>query len=337
MENIYLKKILLMIDKINKMPDEEKVEAIYRLFSYCAYIYYQGLISQKEYIYLMSKLENDPEEELYEQDKNIVIKELIDNNSLLSSFYKKYLDVYNNIFIPKESDFVYNVSIYKEFREFLKYMNCENLYYGLLSKKKISFNSILDHSICINDRYDSYILINESNMFGRYFAMSHEIAHAYENRLLCDRKSYFESTYSAEITSILFNRIFFEFIKESNVLDQCNIDNLINKFEVNYYNFLLQSLFITEVVNSNKYNIYDYEINMVAKNVRINCNLTDHNYAIGSIISLKLLNEWRNNDHLFIKELPELVKSIRSAKLDELINNFDDKKAVSEEIKRLIK
>jgi hypothetical protein len=128
-----------------------------------------------------------------------------------------------------------------------------------------------------------------------------------------------------------------EFIIENKVLDSEEERIMINNFEANYYNFLMQALFITEIINSKKYSFFDYDIILKSKKYVIDCSLTDHNYALGSLISLQLLNDWRNNDTLFIKELPELIKYIRSLNLDELVNNFNNKEIVTNELKRLIK
>ena len=337
MGNNYINELLQRVDKINKMANNtEKVESIFRFSSYCSFLYYRGDISQKEFIYAIDSIAEDTEEVLFFRDREKTLNEIIDNNDLINDYYKKYIEIYNNNFIPIDRGLVIEKNIYKTFREFLKYMGCENLYYGLLAKKKISFKSILDHSICINDRYDSYIVVSEKNNFDRYFSMSHEIAHAYENRIMCNDKSYFESIYNSEILSILFNRIFKEFIINKKLLNEEEM-NLINmKFEANYYNFLLQAIFITEIVLTGKYKIMDYDLNMKIKNISINCNLTDHNYAIGSIISLNLLNEWRKNDRLFIQRLPDTIKEIRNMSLSELLKNFDNENVFEDEVKRLI-
>ena len=338
MANIYLDKLNEMVDEINKMTSEvDKIEAIYHLTSNCTYNYYCGRITYNDFFHLMLKLITDPEETKYITERDIAISELIENNILLSDFYKKYIDIYNKNFKPKKMDYEFKISIYKEFREFLKYMGCYKLYNHLLAKKNIYFNPSINYSVCINNRENSFIVIKEKNPFNRYFTMSHEIAHAYENFVMKDIKSYFDIGYNVEIFSILFNRIFIEYIFNHNILNQEEKELLINSFEANYYNFLLQSLFITEIIKSKKYCLYDYDIFMKSKKYSVKCRLTDHNYAIGNIVSLNLLNDWRNNDQLFINRLPELIKNIRNMKLNELINNFDNQEMVVSEIKHLIK
>ena len=103
----------------------------YHLSSYCVYAYYQGLISQKEYVDLLSKIKNDPTDKYYEQERDICINELINHNELLSNYYRKYIDLYNSVFIPKENDAIIDHGIYPLFQKFLKYMNCHSLYYSL--------------------------------------------------------------------------------------------------------------------------------------------------------------------------------------------------------------
>ncbi len=338
MGNEYTTKILKMIDEINEITDiDEKKEAIYLLTSYCTYLYYCGYITENQYMYSLLRLDEDPEELAYVSERDNTIKELVNNNKLLNNYYKDALKIYNDNFIPKKTDYQHSIRMNEFFQDFLAYMNCDKLYDSLLLKKNISFNSIIDHSVCVNARENSYIVINEKKSFNRYFVMSHEIAHAYENYVMKDIKSYFDISYNTEIFSILFNRIFMEFIIENKILDIEEERIMVNNFEANYYNFLMQALFITEIIYSKNYSFFDYDILLKSKKYAINCSLTDHNYALGSLISLQLLNDWRNNDTLFIKELPELIKYIRSLNLDELVNNFNNKEIVTSELKRLIK
>ena len=165
--------------------------------------------------------------------------------------------------------------------------------------------------------------------------MSHEIAHAYENMIMKDYKTYFESSYNVEIFSILFNRIFMNYLIDNNYFSFEEKNLLINNFEVNYYNFIFQSYFITEIIKSNNYKLYDYELIINIPTKQLSCDLTNHNYALGSIISLYLLNTWRKSDTSFINNLPKIIKDIRYMSLEELLNNFDNKNIFKEEINRI--
>ena len=337
MENKYVSELILTVGKINKLNNKnEKIEAIYHLTSYAAFLNYCGKITFKDYAYIVLRLTDDPWEKAYDKERDMVIHELFKNNILLGNYYKNHMLLYNkNNFIPKEAEYSFKIRIYKEFREFLKYMKCDKLYNHLLRNHRISFSSTHDNSLCLNDRDESYILIIEKNPFDRYFVMSHEIAHAYENMIMKDFKTYFERGYNTEIFSLLFNRIFMNYLIDNNCFSIEEKNLLINNFEYNYYNFIFQSYFITEMIKSSKYIVDDYELIINIPANQIVCDLTNHNYALGSIISLYLLNKWRKSDTIFINNLPNQIKDIRHMNLSELLNNFDDKKIFNEEINRI--
>ena len=144
MENKYVFKLNEMVNEINKLNSiDEKKEAIYHLTSYASFIYYSGKITEKEFDLVIDKLIDNPWEKAYANDRDMVIDELFNSNILLGKYYKNHMLIYNNNgFIPKEANYSFKIRIYKEFREFLKYMNCDKLFSHLLRNHKISFNSI---------------------------------------------------------------------------------------------------------------------------------------------------------------------------------------------------
>ncbi len=342
MENVYLKKLINMIVEVNRTENvEKKAILMNRTYSFGQFCFYSKRISSVEYIMAFSKLKDNSREKIVEEAYNRDYQNLIDNNEVLSAFYKKYLKLGGDFFNCPEVDMksVYNskYKIYGLFREFIKYMNCDRLYYSLLGKKKISFSSRLKYDFCIDDRYDSYILIHDRDQFNRYFSLSHELGHAYNNRVMCNRDEDFLPTYSQEIISLLFQRIFKEFINHDNKLSEKNKHDFNIWFESILMDKILLASYVTDVVKSGEYYIFDREIYKKYEWGKTRCEMDIHNYAIGNIVSMNLLNEWRKEDSYFIKHLPELIQFIFSLELDKLINQYDNEEAFTKEIKRLVK
>ena len=340
MQSGYFNKIIKKINEINKISDIDlRTKSICRLYSYINFCVNSRFVSSKEYDYLISLINDNPRDrilqELEERDFNI----LKDNNIRLSEFYKKYISLYSTFFKDNVEEKIINLdlNIYKIFTEFLKYMNCYNLYYELLSKQKISFNSSIKSSTSFDDFYDTYIIIKNNNQFNKYTSIAHEIGHAFEFRVLSGHKEYLLPRYSGEIISSLFDRIFNEFIIKSNMLSDEEIKLFRYYYEANSHDYLMIASHITDIMQEGKYKLFEYEIYEKIHRGMIAWSLNSHNYAIGNIAAINLVDEWRKKDRLFINKLPEIIKEINNMSLSEIINHFDNEEVFNSEIKRLIK
>ena len=333
MENVYLDELIGLVYEINNTKNRRrKCEKILRFSSYGAYLYYTGRINSIEFDCIIKKINNDVEEKYYNRERNKCVRELYKNNDILFDFFREMALVYQKYEIEaKDDDF--NKNIYKDLIEFMKYMNCYDIFLKLKDMRHISQEtSRLDHSICIDNRDESYIILKNKSFFHNCLDLSHEIAHAYENTILKNRKKYFDSNYNVEIMSITFNRIFIEFLYQKGSITKEEKICLLNNFELNYNNFTDWSLFISAAMMTKHFDIFDYDISIFTDEKVINRSLTDYNYAIGRIVSFHLFDEWKKNDRDFIKSIPDMTEHIRNLKIRDLVNKYGDLSVANREL-----
>ena len=339
MNNKYLIELLRQIKEVNNINNRHiKIEKIHHISAYGAYLYYTGLINSFEFTNAITCIKNDLEEISYQEESDIYINYLLDDNLLLNDLFRKHLMIYWKYRISQEESEI-NIDIENEFNEFLKYMNCYELYNNINKKNNISYNSkILKHSACLDDRDNSYIIIVNKNKFYEYLDLSHEIAHAYENKVLSKYKRYFESPYNVEILSITFNRIFIEYLHENGKISYNDYVSILSDFETNYYYFIKSSLFISDSIIEGYYDIKDYDISIYHEENIINKSLTDYNYAIGRICAFKLLDDWQKDDILFIRNIPNLINEIYHMNISDIVKSYgNNSEIINNELNKVFK
>ena len=314
-------KLLKLLDELEGITDKTiRKNKIHRISALSAYLYYTGVLNNDYFSNVVDFIRSDLEEDksyIIERDK--VIDDLLNNNMLLNNFFRSTLMIYWKYNIKTIEDNI-NIDIEKEFNDFIKYMNLSKLYNDLKSNNCISNKADkLKHSICIDAQDESYIVLKSKNPFYEYLDLSHEIAHAYENKVLSKYNRTFDAPYNIELLSITFNRIFIEYLYLIEKINDDEYNILLNNFEDNYYNFLRISLFISDGICSNQYKISDYDISIFLESDIINRSLTDYNYAIGRIGSFYLFNEWQKSDTRFIKEIPNIIDDIYHMDINSLI------------------
>lgn len=331
MNNKYLIELLKLIKEVNFLTDKDtKMDKVHHISTYGAYLYYIGAISNNDFTNAIMSIKNDIEDLRYYEERKVIINNLLDNNLLLYDAFVRNLSCYWKYIIKEKKDNI-NIDIEKEFIDFLKYINCYDLYHNIKENDKISYQSnILKHSICLDDRDQSYIIIKSKNSFYEYLDLSHEIAHALENKLLAKYKRCFDSPFNSEILSITFNRMFIEYLYWNNKISKEEYLTILGNFETNYFYFIRSAIFISDSIKSGNYKIYDYDINIFCDDKIDNRSLTDYNYAIGRICAFKLINEWMNNDHLFIKNIPNLVDDLYHSSIKELLDNYGNNSPIIE-------
>ena len=336
--NEHLKELIKMINKTKRITNyQKKCESLYQLSAYASFIYYSGKITGKEFNDAMNNIGVDASEILYREQSHLSADNLILNNDLLHNFYNNNLLLYQKYQLEKEDILDVNYDIKPFFIDFLKYMHCYDLYCKLNDKKMISYNSpVLNYSVCIGNRRDSYIIIHEKDELYRYITLAHEIAHAYENSILNKRRQYFDVPYTAEIISLTFNRIFMSYLENNNILPSSVIRKIQNNFEVNCFDYVTWAYLITKAIKNDKYNIEEYDINFTINNKRVERSLTDHNYALGSVFSLSMYNMWQKNDLAFIRDLPNMIFFIDKMSLNELIDFFNKPDCISKELDKVL-
>ena len=133
--------------------------------------------------------------------------------------------------------------------------------------------------------------------------------------------------------------MFIEYLFQNNKITKEEYNILLNNFELNYYSFTRLSLFISDSINFRDYSINDYDISIFCEDEVISRSLTDYNYAIGRIASLKLFDEWKKDDYLFIKNIPNLVDDIYHLSIKDIVNIFGNSEEIldNELSKNLVK
>lgn len=336
--NAYLNNLLKMINKLNHMKNANiKDEYTKEIIAYALFIYYSGYITDNEFNEAISNISLNSYTTMYTKEKNETICDLINSNNILNDFYRKTLLLYYNYRLEEKNIVSLNKNIKEYFLSFLKYMNCYDLYCDIVSKKRISYTSpVLNDSICIGNKSNSYIVINEADGLYRYISLVHEIAHALENKTLKTRKKHFDMPYVSETMSITFSRIFLEYLKENNVLSSNDLNCIKINFEINCHRFIEWSFLMTEAVREGNFTISDYNINILLDGVKATRSLTDHNYSLGSVFSVSLLNMWRKNEKAFISDIPSMLYYLNQMDLKDLINFFDKHDSFEKELSRTL-
>ena len=335
MNNKYLIKLLKMIKDVNNIKNKDtKTDKIHEISAYGAYLYYIGLISNNDFTNVINSI-RDYEDEINYKEQNEYIDDILKNNNMLNHFFWKNLIIYWEYIVHEQIDNI-NINIEKEFNEFLKYINCYELYNTIKRKEQISFqSSILNHSICLDNGSDSFIIIKNTNKFHEYLDLSHEIAHALENKLLSKYKRCFGSPYNIEMLSITFNRMFIEYLYQNNAITKEELFVLLSNFESNYLGFMKVSALISNSIFYGDYVINDYDISIFCEGDIINLSLTDLNYAIGRIAAFKLFDEWKKSDITFIKSIPNLVDDIYHMSIKDIIKTFgNNEKLINNELSK---
>ena len=317
--------LLHLICDANKTIDEfALLEKLHHIFSYGSFLYYTGKISYEEFLNACYSINCNDQYIKYDEERMKNINLLLDNNYILNNLFRNNIINYWKYDINKQDDNI-DLDISKEFIEFLKYANFYELYLRIKNSNHIGYSvDCLDHSVCLDDRKLSYIVLHNNNSFNNYLELSHEMAHAYENSVLSKYQRCFELPFNSEILAITFNRIFIEYLYQNNKINHEVYLKLLSDFEINYYNFLKVSLYISNSIESGLYNIRDYNISIFRESNVENFSLADYNYAIGRICSFKLFDDWLKSDRIFINKLPQLIDDLYHMNIFELVYIYGD-------------
>ena len=335
--NDYFNELMKMVSKANSIKNKKvKIKYINELISYALFVYYSKFIPEEEFNYVMNKIQSNPAIEMFASERRIAVNNFLQNNTLLNNFYLDALSIYNKYQISPKEVFFTEKNIKDHFIEFLKYMNCYDLYEKMENKKRITYSSpVIGESICLGNNSNSYILINEKDNLYRYISLVHELAHALENMILKDRRNYFVLSPTTEVLAITFNRIFLEYLKENDVLSLEDVNQIKNNFEINCYRYLEWCLLITIAVRSKIYRVDNFDINISIDNSTIKRKLTDHNYGIGSILSTSLLDMWKKDDKAFISDIPNISFYLSKMNFKEVIDFAQKNNCIENELDKV--
>ena len=319
--------INLKIININAMQDsKEKDKEIAKLISYATYMYYTGNLEGSNYRLLLTNLKDKKRQDIINNYENNRIKNFIKyNDELINYFYLIYYryQKYNLDYIDDYIDYK-NISF--AMNEFLKYLNIYDLFHNLLDNKMIGKSSIINESnLTINNYDNSYIVIGnflKHNLL-YYDLFVHEIGHAYVNKILKDRKIYNPNSLYKEIIPITFERIFIDYLKENNLINLGDLKRLIINEETMRLVELSYTLKTCDVLKNDEYQLINNDIFKI-NDIKEIYSFDYHYYAIANIVSIYLLNIYKQDKEKFINNLPSIINEISAITLKSVFSKYFD-------------
>ena len=318
--NKYLDEIKNMIEKENNIIYMK----LTKIMGHADYLLCKGLINEEEYALI--------EKSIPKTSLNVIenfINDLIDNRVELSKNYQKIIELSNNYEFDSDYFDFDDKNLEKYLIEFLKYTNCYKLYRQLKKMGNI-FPALKDESDycgnCIyNGKYSYIVYENDDDKLVLYDNLAHEMGHALVFNTL-DANFDFSLPPEREIISILFEKMFLDFLLENSSIDKEVIKKHIHLVEEKYLDATKDANKAFEIINNPKakYSFVKDELSYKEKYKKKNISMYDNYYAIGNIISDKLLIQHDNDKEYFIRQLPNLIKEIRYMSTKELIEKHTD-------------
>ena len=208
---------------------------------------------------------------------------------------------------------------------FLKYLNIYNLFKDLLNNKMIGkSNSIGESNLTINNYDNSYIVIGNflKNSILYYDLFVHEMGHAYVNNILKDKKIYNPNSLYKEIIPITFERIFIDYLKENNLIDLGNLKSLVINEETMRLMEVTYAFKTSDIIKNHSYNLKQNDFILDEKGEVYSFEF--YYYVIANIVSIYLLNLYKQDKEKFINNLPGIVNEISDISLQNLFGKYFD-------------
>ena len=224
----------------------------------------------------------------------------------------------NNIFLINESD-----------------------YYG------VSMNSLAIDNPCI-------IIQNVEKYFDYYITLVHEIGHCYQFYLQRNGLQYMGFNPYSEITSLLFEKLFINYLMDNHVLkDSYNYELEDHIYFLNDVSAakVLCSLFINkDIHNINAFDLSyetskskDFLLSEMRKNCgyimpnKLNIELDEIHYAIGNIIAIYFNEKLKGNFKCEWKSFKDFLCTVHYLPMNEVLNKYIDMNLINEKIKAFTK
>ena len=320
------------------MDIKEKEAIVYNLRkeeTYFNYLYDIGKISKKEFDSLFFNIGEDP---LIEIERKEYCDNILKYKRQLLCLYENAINVQGK-FQSHFYKYIQNNNLLSEAIEFFKYMNCYSLYKKMDNNKMICFQTKnVDGNYCYNMGDLSYIMLYKNNPGYRMgISLVHEMGHAVHNNVSKSMKQYY-STPIEEIISICFERIFYNFLLENNMIDSINFKKITQTSFSTYYSLTNYAKNMMEGINN-----FDCCINMFEDNISIHSNddgtglvysISNNNFAFANIASAKLFMQYLNDEKYFIIQLSNIINEINQLPMDQLINKYGDILSYKEYLKK---
>lgn len=332
------------LEAINSMIENENDRIIKRMHSIRSranFMLYKGEITKEEYIQILNRTSIDVFDTSIKPD---YIDHIILHRMILSDYYSKVINLYNNYDIKGKCASFDDKNLEKMFHDFLKYINCEKLFDTIKKKGMITFPKELEEYGGYTLHYGrlSYIVVEDlSDKIWIFESLAHEMGHVLSNNVLYDTKGYrSQLTIGTEIISILLEKMFLNFLIINSNIDKENIKKRIRRVENAYFDLTKESKKGLDLFdNPNiQYTFNDDKINYTYRNKEHTLSMYDNVYAIGNIASAKIIEDSENDADYFVKHLRDITKEVETISPIQLVEKYFDLESVKNSLdKRLIK
>ena len=225
----------------------------------------------------------------------------------------------------------------------------DNIYYNSLRVKHFGYS-------CNSSAIDNTCIVIRDIPSSLYFyiTLAHEFGHCYQNYLLRNQCDYSHSNPYWEITSMLFEKLFIEYLKNNHLID--NIQNLYLENHLTSLNTYSVSKFICDLFIDKKIGIIDpFSLSYTfdgtkedfikslvndcgyVKPFKFQANLYETNYSFGSFISSYFFERLKNDFDTEWKNYKNFICTVSYLPMKEVIETYFDVDLIKEDIKKLTK
>ena len=272
----------------------------------------RGKITKEEYNRIIDRFNyrEQSSQELNQYIENVLYYRygLIDIYSKAIDAYKKYQTGYS-----KRDSFP---ELITEMEEFFKYIGCYNLYKRMKDRCMIINDPNTSLNVCINGGKTSYIVLKKPYINphkSKSCTIVHEMGHAYYYSLIADENaSFFARDLNSEIVSILFERLYLDFLRRyTNNEELAKI--LIKNYETHLFTLTKEAKGVLEVFDKPKsdFKLTGAKLTFNVKGKEQKTDLYGQTYAIGNLGATRLFHDYKHEPDLFLRYFSDFIKSIK--------------------------
>lgn len=319
------------------------IEVYFQIDALASCLFHLGYMSLEEYNSLFKKINESWRYfvKVLDRLENAKIKDIVDHNHIFLKMYWDFYKQYETQDIHYTDYIINDKNMNQAIEEFFSILNCRELYDELqITGRIIRFDSSDAESWCVNENGNSYVLLHNHpiNSSKYYTCLIHEMGHAYVNHILKEKANYCEYKIFIEIIPFLFERLFHQFLYENNFISKDEYERIVLNFEANCRSQLKLGIMSSQIIESGKYTLTglkvipeidwnkDKQLESILKNIDIDCtpwlSLKWVYYILGNIASRKLFSEFQKDKTVFVSNLPQLVKTLSTLNLDEILEKF---------------
>ena len=323
------------LDRKAELEHRRHLANIIKIIGEARILLLQGMLSQEEFNNISNKcgyraLTNESAKKYIDNTRYFRYR-LIDLYSRIAKTYKNYRTGY--IYFDKiEDDFG------PEMVEFFKFINCYDLFHEIEDRGMILGVKNTKLCYCIDAGKLSYIVLTDpydNQLKTPPVTIAHEMGHAFTyNTLANARKDTFAKNIENEIFSILFERMFFDFLLENGKSNPVVVKMMIRNLETLLLAITKRCKYVLDLIDTPDYDprIEGLSLKYIQDNIVKSEDISKQNYAIGNIASAKLFTEYKKDREYFIRHLKDLVKRTHNMSFEEVITEYSDIPALEQHL-----